>query len=423
MGIKSFGKGVLSVLGGPEVWAAEKVDEVGTEVAREVGHRTGDWISDKVYGPSDKGGKEGLPGPAGPTGPAGGKGEQGPQGISIQGPQGPTGPTGPTGGKGEQGPQGISIQGPQGPTGPTGPTGGKGDKGDQGPTGPTGGKGDKGDRGEQGPPGAGNLILFQINNEGGTKDAPGVQVTQAPPPDGRVAPAPDGKVAPAPHAQPPHHYTPSAPQKPEFVTVDGVRKSVEHNFSYKGEARTVDFDPDREGDGGRYTVKFNDHNHMRTMSFHDPMLDASGNVMKDANGPIHHPYAEAASQLREQMAQDQIRKIETEKDFGAARREDAQARDGLKAATASGVPDQADLDKDSAAKARMGVDALAEKPHMYALDFKSDGKWTPAEDTKGTVTMSATDGHPSEPHEPIQARSGPPLDVSRAEPVLSVGRG
>ena len=62
----------------------------------------------------------------------------------------------------------------------------------------------------------------------------------------------------------------------------------------------------------------------------------------------------------------------------------------------------------------MGADALAEKPHNYALNFTSDGKWTPDQDPpKGTVTMSATDNHPSEPHEPIQAFSGPlPVEVS-----------
>jgi hypothetical protein len=85
------------------------------------------------------------------------------------------------------------------------------------------------------------------------------------------------------------------------------------------------------------------------------------------------------------------------------------------------VDDPGDRDRMHKAEARMGADLLAEQPHKYALDVKSDGKWTPAEDTKGTVTMSVTDRHPSEPHEPIQARSGPPVDLAQAQPALSVG--
>jgi hypothetical protein len=152
------------------------------------------------------------------------------------------------------------------------------------------------------------------------------------------------------------------------------------------------------------------------------MLDANGKVMEDANGPIHHPYAEAASKLQEQMAQDRTRQVEAGKDFGAARRDEDQARAGLKGAAAQGVDDPGDRDKLSEAKARMGADALAELPHKYSLDVKSDGKWTPAEDTKGTVAMSVTDSHPSEPHEPIQARSGPQVDAAQAQPAApSVG--
>jgi hypothetical protein len=151
------------------------------------------------------------------------------------------------------------------------------------------------------------------------------------------------------------------------------------------------------------------------MSFHDPMLDAAGKVMTDENGPVHHPYAEAASKLQEQMAQDRTRAAEAGKDFSAARRDENQAREGLKASAAQGADEPADRDKMSKAEARMGADLLAEQPHKYAMDVKSDGKWTPADDTKGTVTMSVTDTHPSEPHEPIQARSGPQVDASQPQ--------
>jgi len=393
---------VLEGVGGPEAVAVkhELTDKYGVEDPIKK-------AADEALGLSKKS-KEppaGPAGPAGPQGPQGPQGNQGPQGTSIQGPQGPQGNQGPAGPQGPQGPQGVGTQGPQGPAGPQGPqgVGTKGDKGDQGPAGPAG------------PAGTGNVTLLSINLGG------------APAPDGKVTPAPQtqppqAKDAPAPHAPPPHHV--DVPQKAEFVTIDGVRKSVDNNFDLKGEARSVNYEPDREGDGGRYTVKFNDaRGNERKMSFHDPMQDAHGKVITANGEPVRHPYAEAASQLQAQQAQDQVRKIESEKDFDAARREGAQARDGLKGANASGVADQADLDKETAAKARMGADKLAEQPHTYALEFKSDGKWTPAEDTKGTVTMSATDGHPSEPHEPIQARSGPPVDVTQAQPApaLSVG--
>ena len=377
---------------------------VGKEVERQLGLDDGKKEKNGPDGKGDPAGREGPAGPAGPAGPEGKAGPGGPEGkagpAGPAGPAGQGGPAGPEGKAGPGGPEGKAGQvGPAGPEGKAGQVGPAGPEGKAGQVGPTGPEGKEGPAGPAGPPGSGPLI--QLN------------VTVEPAPDGKVAPAPQpqppqGKDAPAPQAQPPHHY---APQKAEFVTIDGVRKPVEAKIDHlRGEAYEVDFARDAQGDGGRYTVKFNDHNHTRTMSFHDPMLDANGKVMNDANGePVHHPYADGANQLQDNLAQDRKREAEAGRDFD-------KARDGLKGATARGEDDKADRDK-------MGADLLAKEPHKYALDVTSDGKWTPAEDTKGTVTMSVTDGHPSEPHEPIQARSGPPVDVAQAQPQpeLAVG--
>jgi len=170
-------------------------------------------------------------------------------------------------------------------------------------------------------------------------------------------------------------------------------------------------------------VKLNDQlGKQRTMSFHDPLLDASGNVMKDAKGePVHHPYAEAANQLQDQMAQDRKRQAEATHDLEKMTKDEAGARDDLKIARAAGGDDPSARERMAADEARMGADLLAKDPHKYAFEAAADGKWTPAPDTKGVVTMSATDTHRAEPHEPIQARSGPPVDVAQEAQPLSVG--
>jgi len=247
--------------------------------------------------------------------------------------------------------------------------------------------------------------------------------------------------------------------KAEFVTLDNIKRPADAPFELKGEPSEVGFAPDKDGlGGGRFTVKYADaRGKPHTMSFHDPMLDEKGQVVKGADGlPVHHPLAEPVAKLQENMAHDKLSAVEAGRDAVKAQADVTELKRHMDSDSISIAADKAILTSPETAKRigpaeiaktqqeseslkadlvktgeklgdaefRLAADQYKQEPHKRTMDVHFDGKGDPAQG-KGSVDFAVVDKHKTEKDAPIVSHEGPApaKDFSAAPKAASLGQG